>query len=98
MRAVAEGAGEAGWRALLLPISVDGLAVLALANLRMCRRAEVTPSTWVWLALTLAVLASLAANVAAAEPTVTGRLVAAWPPVALFLAEVIDKPDTPRRS
>jgi hypothetical protein len=30
--------------------------------------------------------ASLAANVAAAEPTVTGRLVAAWPPVGLLLA------------
>ena len=30
--------------------------------------------------------ASLAANVAAADPTVAGWLVAAWPPVALLLA------------
>jgi hypothetical protein len=30
--------------------------------------------------------ASLAANVAAADPTMVGRVVAAWPPLALLLA------------
>jgi len=39
-----------------------------------------------WLALLLGLGASLAANVAAAEPTLVGRLVAAWPPVALALS------------
>jgi hypothetical protein len=31
-------------------------------------------------------VASVAANVAAAHPTPVGRLIAAWPPVALFIA------------
>ncbi len=39
----------------------------------------------VQLALAVALLVSVASNVAAAEPTVGGRLVAGWPPVALFL-------------
>jgi hypothetical protein len=38
------------------------------------------------MALLLGLGASLAANVAAAEPTVQGRLVAAWPPVGLLLS------------
>jgi hypothetical protein len=37
-------------------------------------------------ALLLGLGASLAANVAAADPTVQGRLVAAWPPIGLLLA------------
>lgn len=37
-------------------------------------------------ALALALAASLAANVLAAEPTVVGRAIASWPPVALFIA------------
>jgi Protein of unknown function (DUF2637) len=52
-RALAALASE-GWRAGLLPVSVDGLII--------------------------------AANVAAAEPTMVGRVVAAWPPVSLLLA------------
>jgi len=39
----------------------------------------------VHLALVVALLASVAANVLAAEPTVVARAVAAWPPVALML-------------
>lgn len=37
-------------------------------------------------ALALALAASLAANVLAAEPTIVGRAIASWPPVALFIA------------
>ena len=44
------------------------------------------PGPLAWAALLLGLGASLAANVAAAEPTVQGRLVAAWPPVALLLS------------
>jgi hypothetical protein len=39
-----------------------------------------------WVALLLGLSASLAANVAAADPTVVGRLVAASPPVGLLLS------------
>ena len=39
-----------------------------------------------WIALLAGAAASIAANVAAAQPTFTGRAVAAWPPIALALA------------
>jgi Protein of unknown function (DUF2637) len=85
MRALAAVAGE-GWRAWLLPVSVDGLAVAASMTMLVRRRSGQPAGALVWVALLLGLGASLAANVAAAEPTVVGRLVAAWPPVGLLLA------------
>jgi hypothetical protein len=85
MRALATLAGE-GWRAWLLPVSVDGLAVAASMTMLVRRRAGDPAGTIPWAALLLGLGASLAANVAAADPTVVGRLVAAWPPVALLLS------------
>jgi hypothetical protein len=85
MRALAAVAGE-GWRAWLLPISVDGLAVAASMTMLVRRRAGLPAGGLAWVALLLGLGASLAANVAAAEPTVVGRLVAAWPPVGLLLS------------
>jgi hypothetical protein len=85
MRALASLAGE-GWRAWLLPISVDGLAVAASMTMLVRRRAGQPAGVLCWVALLLGLGASLAANVAAAEPTVVGRLVAAWPPVGLLLS------------
>jgi hypothetical protein len=85
MRALAALAGE-GWRSWLLPLSVDGLAVAASMTMLVRRRAGLPAGGLAWVALLLGLGASLAANVAAAEPTVTGRLVAAWPPVGLLLA------------
>jgi len=90
MRALAAAARE-GWRAWLLPVSVDGLAVVALITIRRARRMGTPADPMAWLALTVALIASLAANVAAAVPTLSGRIVAAWPPVALLMAEVINK-------
>jgi len=85
MRALAALAGE-GWRSWLLPISVDGLAVAASMTMLVRRRAGERAGALPWAALLLGLGASLAANVAAAEPTVVGRLVAAWPPVGLLLS------------
>jgi len=85
MRALAELAGE-GWRSWLLPISVDGLAVAASMTMLVRRRAGERAGALPWVALLLGLGASLAANVAAAAPTVVGRLVAAWPPVGLLLS------------
>jgi hypothetical protein len=85
MRALAELAGE-GWRSWLLPISVDGLAVAASMTMLVRRRAGERAGVLAWAALLLGLGASLAANIAAAEPTVQGRLVAAWPPVGLLLS------------
>jgi hypothetical protein len=85
MRALASLAGE-DWRAWLLPVSVDGLAVAASMTMLVRRRAGQPAGVLPWVALLLGLGASLAANVAAAEPTVVGRLVAAWPPVGLLLS------------
>jgi Protein of unknown function (DUF2637) len=85
MRALATLAGE-DWRSWLLPVSVDGLAVAASMTMLVRRRAELPAGGLAWVALLLGLGASLAANVAAADPTVAGRLVAAWPPAALLLA------------
>jgi hypothetical protein len=85
MRALAELSGE-GWRAWLLPVSVDGLTVAASMTMLVRRRTGQRSGTLPWVALLLGLGASLAANVAAAEPTLVGRLVAAWPPVGLLLA------------
>jgi len=85
MRELAEAAGE-GWRSWLLPVSVDGLAVAASMTMLVRRRAGLPAGMLAWVALLGGLGASLAANVAAAQPTVAGRLVAAWPPVALLLA------------
>jgi hypothetical protein len=85
MRALAAVAGE-GWRSWLLPISVDGLAVAASMTMLVRRRAGQPAGVLCWVALLLGLGASLAAIVAAADPTVVGRLVAAWPPVGLLLS------------
>lgn len=85
MHALAVEAGE-GAMARVLPLSVDGLVVAATMTLLSARRAGRRAGALPWLALLLGLGASLAANVAAAEPTVVGRLVAAWPPVALALS------------
>jgi Protein of unknown function (DUF2637) len=85
MRMLAAAAGE-GWRAWLLPLSVDGLVIAASMAMLVRRRAGQPSGPLAWLSLLLGVGASLTANVAAAEPTVQGRLVAAWPPVALLLS------------
>lgn len=85
MQELAAAAGE-GWRSNLLPLSVDGLLVAAALSMLVCRRHGRRPTALAWLALAAGLAASLAANVAAAEPTMAGRLIAAWPPVALALA------------
>lgn len=75
--------GQPGWVAALTPLSVDGMIVAAsttlLADSRTGRRGGVLP----WALLVAGSVASLAANVAVAEPTLMGRVIAAWPSFAL---------------
>ena len=82
---LAAASGEE-WRSWLLPLAVDGLLAAAGMSMLVARHHGTRPTPLAWVSLWLGISASLAANVAAAEPTVTGRLVAAWPPVALALA------------
>jgi len=85
MQEVADRAGEQ-WRAWLLPLSVDGLVVAASMALLTRRRAGLPGGRLAWCALLGGVGASLAANIAAAEPTATARVVAAWPALAFAVA------------
>ncbi len=85
MQEVAERAGEQ-WRAYLLPLSVDGLVVAASMALLTRRRAGLPGGRLAWVALLGGVGASLAANIAAAQPDLTARLVASWPAVAFAVS------------
>ena len=85
LHTLAERAGE-GWRAWLLPLSVDGLLVAASLAMVALRRSGRSAGWLPWLGLLLGLAVSLAANMAAAQPTLIGRLVASWPPVALGIA------------
>jgi hypothetical protein len=82
MRELALRHGEAPWSATLIPLSVDGMVVAASMSVllasKMGRRGDWLP----WTLLIVGSLASLAANVAVADPSVVSRLIAAWPSFA----------------
>ena len=84
LRAVAEGQGEDA--AALFPISVDGLIVAASLVLLARRRSGLPGGALPWAGLLLGITATIAGNVASAEPTTVARLVAAWPPIAFALS------------
>jgi hypothetical protein len=86
MHLLVELHGQPGWVAALTPLSVDRMIVAAsttlLADSRIGGRGGFLP----WVLLVAGSAASLAANVAVAEPTATGRIIAAWPSFALIAA------------
>lgn len=76
--------GEPEWRAALFPLSVDGMIVGAsmtlLSDARHGRKGGLLP----WTLLIIGSAASLAANVAVADPTMWSRIIHAWPSFALI--------------
>jgi len=76
--------GEPEWRAALFPLSVDGMIVASsmtlLSDARNGRKGGVLP----WTLLIIGSGASLAANVAVADPTMWSRIIHAWPSFALI--------------
>ena len=76
--------GQPGWVAALTPISVDGMIVAASTTLLADSRSGGRGGFLPWALLVAGSAASLAANVAVAEPTATGRVIAAWPSFALI--------------
>jgi hypothetical protein len=79
-RVLALRAGQPAVLAAFLPLSVDGMILVATLALGDGRR-----SRWsAWLAFLVGVAASLAANVMAAPPGAVARVVFAWPAVALL--------------
>lgn len=81
--------GETSCTAALLPVSVDGMIVAAsmtlLAESLNGRRSGLLP----WILLVIGSMASLAANVAVAEPSLVGRLIAARPSALIGSYELL---------
>lgn len=82
---VALDVGERADVAYVLPLSVDGMLVVASCAMVDDRASGRTVRWSARIAFAIGVLASLAANVAAAHPNVAARIVAAWPALALLL-------------
>ncbi|TDD24700.1 DUF2637 domain-containing protein [Actinomadura sp. KC06] len=75
--------GETSWTAALLPVSVDGMIAVSSMTLPADSR-QGRPSGFLPWALLAGSAAGLAANVAVAEPSLVGRMIAAWPSAALI--------------
>jgi Protein of unknown function (DUF2637) len=84
MHLLVELHGQPGWVAALTPLSVDGMIVAASTTLLADSRAGERGGALPWALLVVGSAASLAANVAVAQPTVAGRVIAAWPSFALI--------------
>jgi hypothetical protein len=92
MHLLVELHGQPGWVAALTPLSVDGMIVAAsttlLADPRVGGRSGFLP----WALLVAGSAASLAANVAVAEPTATGRVIAAYELLMRQVRRVTESP------
>jgi hypothetical protein len=85
MHVLVELHGQPGWVAALTPFSVDGMIVAASTSLLADSRSGGRGGFIPWaLLVVVGSVASLAANVAVAEPTAIGRVVAAWPSFAFI--------------
>lgn len=84
MHALVALQGQPGWVAALTPLSVDGMIVAASTTLLAESRSGGRGGLLPWVLLVVGSVASLAANVAVAEPSLTGRVIAAWPSFALI--------------
>ncbi|MEV4722469.1 DUF2637 domain-containing protein [Micromonospora humida] len=90
--AVARSAGEHVSVAAVLPLSIDGLILVGTLAMLDDKRSNRKPRLSARLAVAFGIIATLAANIASAQPTWTARAVAAVPPVAFLLAvEVLSR-------
>jgi hypothetical protein len=83
MHLLVELHGQPGWIAALTPLSVDGMIVAASTTLLADSRSDEKGGVLPWALLVAGSVASLAANVAVAEPSLIGRVIAAGPSFAL---------------
>ncbi len=85
--------GERPEVAHVLPISVDGMMIVASAVMIEDQRAGRRARWSARVAFVLGVGASIATNIAAAHPTAGARVVAGWPALALLLVvEMLARP------
>jgi hypothetical protein len=98
MVTVALGVGEQPEVAYVLPLSVDGMLVVASIAMVDDRRSGRNVRWSARLAFAAGVLASVAANVSAAHPTLGARIVASWPALALLLTvELLSRSGRPSK-
>lgn len=83
---VATAAGEHTNVAAVLPLAIDGLILVATLAMLDDKRNQRRPRLSARVALVFGILATLAANVASANPDITARLVAAVPAISFLLA------------
>ncbi|MFI6326542.1 DUF2637 domain-containing protein [Nonomuraea sp. NPDC050556] len=76
--------GEDPLAAVLIPLAVDGTIVVASMSILLASRYGSRGGTLAWTLLIVGSLASLGANIAVAEPSAVGRIIAAWPSAALI--------------
>lgn len=84
MHLLVELHGQPGWVAALTSLSVDGMIVAASTTLLADSRSGCKGGALPWALLGAGSVASLAANVVVAEPSLIGRVIAAWPSFALI--------------
>ncbi len=77
--------GELREIARLLPISVDGMMIVASIAMVDDRRAGRSIRPWAKIGFLTGVAASGSANLAAAQPTIGGLFVTGWPALALLI-------------
>lgn len=85
MRELALVHGQTHTVAALLPVSVDGMLIVATLVMREDRSRGIGVRPWAWIAFLLGVTASIVANVLAAASDITSRVISAWPALALLL-------------
>ncbi|MFI7536707.1 DUF2637 domain-containing protein [Streptosporangium sp. NPDC049376] len=76
--------GEDRLAAVLIPLTVDGIIVVASMSILLANRYGSRGGALAWALLVVGSLASLGADIAVAEPGLIGRVIAAWPSVALI--------------
>ncbi|MFI6637828.1 DUF2637 domain-containing protein [Nonomuraea fuscirosea] len=76
--------GEDQLAAVLIPLAVDGAIIVASMSILLANRYGSRGGVLAWTMLMVGSLASLGANIAVAEPSLIGRMIAAWPSVALI--------------
>ena len=96
MHSLVELRGQPGWVAALTPLSVDGMIVAASTTLLAESRSGGRGGLLPWALLVVGSVPSLAANVAIAQPTATGRVIAAWPSFSLIAAHELLMPQVRR--
>lgn len=85
MRDLAAAHGQSPLLANLLPVSVDGMLIVASAVMADDRAAGRPARLSARVSFAVGVVASIVANVLAAPPDLVARVISAWPALALLL-------------